>query len=125
MKIIQPQTMAPGIAHYSPGILHHGLIYVSGQLPIRDGRTVSGSIADQTECCLTNIQIVLQEGGSDLDQLLKLSVFVEEISDWDIVNQVIAQMLGQHRPARIIVPVKQLNYGCKIEIDAIAAVKTT
>jgi len=122
MEIIQPKEMDVPKGHYSPGISHNGVIYVSGQLPITPaGSILTGDIEEQTTCCLENIRNILEAGGSGLQSVLKLTIFVSDISDWPVVNKVVAAIMGDHRPARIVVPVKQLNYGCAIEIDAIAA----
>jgi reactive intermediate/imine deaminase len=121
MKIIQPAQMVVPKGHYSPGIAHNGVIYVSGQLPLdADGVLISEDITEQVRCCLENMSVILQSGGSSLGQVLKLNIFIADIADWGKVNAVVAELFGTHRPARIVVPVKRLNYGCAIEIDAIA-----
>ena len=121
MKIIQPLAMPVPKGHYSPGVVHNGQVYVSGQLPIRDGKPLTGPIEEQTECCLYSIKTILLAAGSDLDKILKVSIFIADINDWGKVNEVFARIMGQHRPARTIVPVKQLNFGCSIEMEVIAS----
>lgn len=121
MNIIQPAQMAVPKGHYSPGIAHNGVIYVSGQLPLNtDGALVSEDVTEQARCCLENIAVILHSGGSSLGQVLKLNIFIADIADWGKVNAVVAERFGAHRPARIVVPVNRLNYGCAIEIDATA-----
>jgi len=124
MTPIQPQNQPQPKGHYSPGVEHNGLIYVSGQLPMSLDTRVpfTGSIEEQTELALRNVEAVLKAGGSDLDHVLQFTIYVSEMELWDAVNKKYAEVMGQHRPARAIVPVKDLHFGTKIEIQAIAAV---
>jgi len=125
MKYIQPGDQPRPKGHYSPGILHNGLIYVSGQLPVTlDTREpFAGDIETQTELALQNVEAVLKEAGSDLSRVLQFTIYVSDIELWGQVNAVYARIMGDHRPARAIVPVKDLHFDTKIEIQAIAAVK--
>jgi len=112
--------------HYSQAIVHNGLVYVAGQLPIdpRTGNRETGPIERQTEAVLGNIREILLAAGSDLDHVLKMTVYISDISLWGKVNETYAGIMGAHKPARAIVPVKELHYGFQIEIDAIAAIKS-
>jgi len=125
MTVSTTNAPTPG-GHYSQAVVHNGLVYVAGQLPIdpATGARLLGSIEEQTEQCLINISAILKAAGSDLSRVLKMTVYVADMEFWPAVNAVYAQMLGEHRPARAIVPVKELHYGFKIEIDAIAAVES-
>jgi 2-iminobutanoate/2-iminopropanoate deaminase len=110
--------------HYSQAIVHHGTVYVAGQLPITpDGRTLGDrSVEEQTEQALRNVQAVLRAAGSDLDRTLSVTVFVADIDLWSRVNAVYARLLGEHRPARAVVPTAALHHGLLVEIQAVAAV---
>jgi 2-iminobutanoate/2-iminopropanoate deaminase len=125
MQKIQPQDQPQPKGHYSPGIVHGGLVYVSGQLPMDliTREPFAGDIATQTELALRNVEAVLQAAGSDLSQVLQMTIYVSDIELWGEVNEAYARVMGDHRPARAIVPVKDLHFGTKIEIQAIAAVK--
>src|SRR5436190_8065118 len=118
-----PNAPQPG-GHYSQATMHHGVVYIAGQLPIdaKTGEKKLGSIEEQTEQVLANIREILHAAGSDLSRVLKTTVYVADISLWSQVNEVYARVFGEHRPARAIVPVKELHYGFQIEIEAIAAV---
>lgn len=120
---IQPADQPEPKGHYSPGVEHNGLIYVSGQLPMTpDTREpFTGPIEEQTELALRNVEAVLHAGGSDLQHVLQFTIYVSDIELWGGVNETYARILGNHRPARAIVPVKDLHFGTKIEIQAIAA----
>ena len=111
--------------HYSPGVVHNGLVYVSGQLPMdmETRKPFSGDIETQTELALRNVEAVLKEAGSDLNHVLQMTIYVSDIELWGKVNEVYARVLGDHRPARAVIPVKDLHFDTKIEIAAIAAVR--
>lgn len=125
MKKIQPTDQPTPKGHYSPGIEHHGLIYVSGQLPMSlDTREpFTGSIEEQTELALRNVEAVLHAAGSDLDHVLQMTIYVSDMELWGRVNETYARVMGDHRPARAMIPVKELHFGTQIEIQAIAAKK--
>jgi 2-iminobutanoate/2-iminopropanoate deaminase len=123
MKKIFPESMPVPKGYYSPAVVHNNTVYVSGQLPINEkGEPQLNSIEDEVRQCMKNIEIILNASGSNLQHILKVNVFLADISNWPIFNQVFAEIMGDHRPARIVVPCNQLNYGCGIEIDCIAAV---
>ena len=117
-----PNAPAAG-GHYSQAVVYNGLVFVSGQLAIdpRTGARLTGPIEEQTEQCLKNISEILKASGSDLSRVLKMTVYVSDIELWSAVNAVYARVMGDHRPARAVVPVKDLHYGFKIEIEAVAA----
>ena len=123
-KIKLPNIPEPK-GHYSPAVEFNGLIFVSGQLPMNHatGEMETGSIEKQTELALRNVEAILQAAGSDLNHVLQMTIYISEMDDWDKVNEVYKRILGEHKPARAIVPVKTLHFGTQIEIQAIAAVK--
>jgi 2-iminobutanoate/2-iminopropanoate deaminase len=120
--VATPNAPAAG-GHYSQAVVYNGLVFVSGQLAINPltGERMTGSIEEQTEQCLKNIAEILKAAGSDLSRVLKMTVYISDMEFWSAVNVVYAKIMGDHRPARAVVPVKELHYGFKIEIDAIAA----
>jgi len=125
MKKIKPSNQPTPKGHYSPGIEHNGLIYVSGQLPmdLETREPFAGAIEEQTELALKNVEAVLHAAGSDLNHVLQFTIYVSDIELWGKVNETYARVMGDHRPARAIVPVKDLHFDTKIEIQAIAAVR--
>ncbi len=123
MKTIMSKNAPQPAGHYSQAIEHQGLVYVSGQLPIdpkNDKKQVS-SIEEQTEQALSNLDAILRETNSDINHVLKVTVYISDIALWGKVNSVYAHFFGNHRPARVIVPTRELHFGFQIEIDAIAA----
>lgn len=125
MNKIQPPNQPQPKGHYSPGVEHNGLIYVSGQLPMDlvTREPFAGDIETQTELALRNVEAVLHAADSDLDHVLQMTIYISDIEDWGKVNETYARVMRDHRPARAIVPVKDLHFGTQIEIQAIAAKK--
>lgn len=121
--ITTPNAPSPA-GHYSQAIVHGGFVFVSGQLPIDPATREpnSGSIEEQTELVLRNLAAILEAAGSGIDRVLKTTVYVSDIALWGRVNATYATFFGEHRPARAVVPTRDLHFGCLVEIDAIAAV---
>jgi 2-iminobutanoate/2-iminopropanoate deaminase len=122
MRIVQPADQPTPKGHYSPGIEHHGIIYVSGQLPMDlvTREPFAGDIETQTELALRNVEHVLKAAGSSLDRVVQMTIYVSDMELWGKVNEVYARVMGDHRPARAMIPVKELHFGTQIEIQAIA-----
>ena len=121
-RINTPNAPQPG-GHYSQATVYNGLVFVAGQLSI-DPKTREkklGSIEEQTEQALSNVLAILEAAGSDWSRVLKMTVYVSDINLWEAVNQVYSRILGEHRPARAVIPTGALHYGFLIEIEAIAA----
>ena len=108
--------------HYSPSVSFGNLIFTSGQLPVINSVTkeVPESITAQTLVTLQKIENLLKEKGLDRTHILKTTAFITDGKYWPEVNQVYADFFGNHKPARSIIPISSLNYGAKIEIEAIA-----
>ncbi len=123
MKSIKTDKAPLPGGHYSQSIVHNGLVYVSGQLPVdpKTGEKQTGSIEEQTRLVLKNLSAILDASGSSLNHVLKVTVYISDISLWGKVNEVYAEIFGDHRPARAMVPTRDLHFGFKIEVDAVAA----
>lgn len=125
MEITPVHTQdAPAPAgHYSQAVVYNGLVFVAGQLAIdpRTGEKRLGPIEEQTEQALKNVGEILKAANSDLSRVLKMTVYISDIDLWGRVNEVYARVLGEHRPARAVVPTRELHYGFLIEIEAVAA----
>lgn len=122
-KIQTTNAPAPG-GHYSQAVVYNGLVFVSGQLSIdpKTGEKKLGSIQEQTRQTLSNIGEILKAANSDLSRVLKMTLYIADIELWGAVNEVYAKVMGDHRPARAVIPTKELHYGFLIEIEAVAAV---
>lgn len=112
----------PG-GHYSQAMIHNGLVYVAGQLPIKLGQKehVIGPIEDQAETIFANLDAILVAAGSRRDLVIRTTVYISDVALWGRFNQVYATFFGEHRPARTVVPCNKPHYGYDVEIDAIAA----
>ena len=125
MKIIETSEAAKPLGHYSQAVVHDGIVYVAGQLPIDPDNTDQflETVEEQTMQTLKNLKAVLIASGSDIDSVLKTTVYISDISIWAQVNHVYAEFFGDHKPARAAVPTKNLPKGYLVEIEAVAAVK--
>lgn len=121
MKEIWPTGWNP-TGHYVPGIISHGSLYISGQLPVdhQTGKLVAGDIAAQTKAALENMNAVLLAAGTNRNAVVLCRVYIPDITCWDAVNGVYADFFGDHRPARVIVPTRNLHHGALVEIEAVA-----
>lgn len=123
-KILTPNAPKPA-GHYSQAVVHDNMVYVSGQLPIdpQTGEKRTASIEEQTEQALRNLFAILEAAGSSKELVLKTTVYVSDIGLWDRVNAVYARLFGDHRPARAVVPTRELHFGFQVEIEAAAVLK--
>lgn len=122
VRAVQPASMPLPKGHYSPGMVAGGFVFVSGQLPSdpASGEIVAGGIELQTERALRNVELILRTAGSSLDRVTAMTIYISDGDLWGAVNGVYARVMGDHRPARAIVPVKDLHFGALIEIQAVA-----
>lgn len=116
-----PGAAAPG-GHYSHGVGYGDLLFVSGQLGIRqDGsHTADCDFEVQARQALQNVLAVLEAADSGPQDVLKMTVYIVDVANWPRLNKVYAEVMGQPRPARAVVPVPALHHGYLVEIDAIA-----
>jgi len=123
MRSVSTPNAPPPAGHYSQAIVHGGMVYLAGQLPKKPGVTeqIPGTVEEQTEQVLRNLEGVLEAAGSSLSRLVQITIFVSDITLWSRVNEVFARVMGSHRPARAVVPVGELPSGFVLEIQAIAA----
>lgn len=124
MQAVSTGDAPAPVGPYSQAIVHGGLVYASGQIPLdpRSGALVEGGIEAQTEQVLANLAAVLRAAGSGLDRVLRTTIYVTDLSLFARVNAVYARAFdGEPAPARATVQVAALPLGAAIEIDAIAA----
>lgn len=115
------EAPAPG-GHYSQAVVANGFVFVSGQLPIKPGggHEIPAGIEAQTRQALSNVDAILHAANSGFDRVVSVTVYVTDIANWPKVNEVYADVLGNHRPARIVAVSKELHFGSLVEIQAIA-----
>jgi 2-iminobutanoate/2-iminopropanoate deaminase len=108
-------------APYSQAIAAGGFVFVSGQLGLKPGDSaIGGGIEEQTERVFANLKAILEAAGSGLDKLVKTTVFLQNLDDFQAMNGVYAQHVGDKPPARATVEVAKLPSGALVEIEAIA-----
>jgi 2-iminobutanoate/2-iminopropanoate deaminase len=125
MKIVQTQQAPAAIGPYSQAVIANGIVYCSGQIALipETGELLKGDISDQTHLVLENLSAVLNAAGSDLEHVIKATVFLKKMSDFPIVNAIYAEYFNRHKPARACVEVSCLPKNVDVEIDAIALLK--
>lgn len=111
--------------HYSPGVIAGGMLYISGQLPIDPGtgKIAEGGIREQTKQALANVGRVLEAAGCRREDVVMCRVYISDMGNWDAVNEVYSAFFGSHKPARAVVPTRELHHGALVEIEATAEMK--
>ncbi|MEJ2540715.1 MAG: Rid family detoxifying hydrolase [Gemmatimonadota bacterium] len=120
---VQAEGLPDPVGPYSPGMIFDRLVIVSGQgaTDPATGRLAGPDVATQTRQVFRNIQAILEAAGSDLSRVLRCGVFLVDLRDFEAMNEVYAEVFGEHRPARTTVQVASLpDKGLRVEIDAMA-----
>ena len=121
-RIIQTNLAPAAIGPYSQAIRIGDFLYTSGQIALdpESGMFLSGEIEEETEQTLKNISAILQADGLNLENVIKTTVYLSDLSDFARMNQVYEKFFSKNKPARACVQVAALPKGAKVEIDAIA-----
>lgn len=121
---VDPDTVARPGGHYSHATIAQGMVFVSGQLPITaDGvKLVDAGFEQQAEQVLANVRNILLACGSDVDRLVQMRVYIDDMANWPAFNAVYARWAGDAKPARAVVPTGALHFGLKVEVEAVAVV---
>jgi 2-iminobutanoate/2-iminopropanoate deaminase len=120
IKILLPDA-APG-RPYVPGLVTQGgLIFVSGQIPLRDGRIIDGPIEAQVELVLTNIESILVDAGATLNDVVRCGLYLADLDDLPKVNAVYERAFAGHRPTRTTLGVTLPGYDVEIECIAVVS----
>ncbi len=107
--------------HYSQAIISGGLVFVSGQLPIHpQSGEIKATIEEQAHQVMNNLENILAASGSSLNKVVKATLYISDISLWGKVNEIYAERFGSHKPARAMVPTRDLHFGCLIEVEVVA-----
>jgi len=119
---LSSSTLPEPKGHYSHATRVDNLLFISGQLPVpADGSEPQADLAGQARVALTNLLAILADAGGAPQDLAKVTVYLVGIEHWDGFNRVYADMMGDARPARAVVPAPALHHGFLVEIEAIAA----
>jgi 2-iminobutanoate/2-iminopropanoate deaminase len=122
MDFVATSNAPKAIGPYSQAVKAGGLLYLSGQIPLdpASGNLVAGDFAAQTRRVFDNLAAVLREGGSSFDKVVKATVYLPDLGNFQTLNSIYAEYFGDHKPARSTVGVKDLPRGAQVEIDLIA-----
>jgi 2-iminobutanoate/2-iminopropanoate deaminase len=120
--IIATDKAPSAVGPYSQGIAADGFVFTAGQVPINpaSGKVETTTIEDQTRQVLTNVDAVLRAAGSSLDRVVKMTVFMTDLADFQAMNGVYAEFFPSNPPARSAVQVVALPLGVQIEMEAVA-----
>lgn len=125
MKTISTAKAPAAVGPYSQAIQAGDYLFLSGQIPLvpETGLLVSGHVAAQTEQVFKNMQAVCEAAGGDLSKVVKCTVFLTDLAQFQIMNEVYTKHFGEHKPARSTVQVAALPRGAAVEIEAIMYLK--
>lgn len=123
-NVLTENAPAPA-GHYTQAMRSGNTLYISGQLPIRADKTALEDLgfAAQARQAIANMLAILEAGGGKPAHLCRVTAYIVGVENWPLFNQIYAEMLGDARPARTVVPVPELHYGFLVEIDAIAQIQ--
>lgn len=121
-QIVQTKQAPDAIGPYSQAVVANGFVFTSGQIPIdpATGQFVSGGIAEQTQQVLKNLKAVLEAAGTDLQQVVKTTVYLADMQDFTAMNEVYATFFGAEPPSRSTVQAAGLPRDARVEIDVVA-----
>jgi len=122
MRIIETKNAPAAIGPYSQAVEAGNTLYISGQIPL-DPVTmalISEDVKVQTDQCLKNLKAIIDEAGYTLDHVVKCGIFLADMNDFAVVNEVYGKYFATHKPARACVEVARLPRDVKVEIEAIA-----
>jgi len=123
MKFVQTEKAPAAIGPYSQAVVLNGLVYTSGQIALTpEGIMLESDIVIQTKQVMSNLRAVLAEAGSSLNQVVKATIFLDNMDDFAVVNEIYAEAFGTHKPVRSTVAVQTLPKNALVEIDVIAIV---
>ena len=126
MKFVQTEKAPSAVGPYSQAVVANGIVYTSGQIaltPEGGDELLSEDVIVQAVRVMKNLEAVLEEAGSKLDNVLKTTIFLADMNDFAVVNEVYEEAFASHKPARATVAVKTLPKNALVEIDAIALIK--
>jgi 2-iminobutanoate/2-iminopropanoate deaminase len=121
-QIIKTKGAPQAIGPYSQAVLAGGFVFASGQIPLdpQTGEFVAGGVAEQTEQVLRNLSAVLEAAGTGLDRVVKTTVFLADMNDFALMNEVYGRYFNEDAPARATVQAARLPRDARVEIEAIA-----
>ncbi len=124
MEFLHTTNAPAAIGPYSQAVKVNGLLYTSGQIALTvDGEMVENDIKKQTRQIFSNIKAILEDNNSTMDKVIKVNIFLTDMNDFGVVNVLMAEAFGEHKPVRSTIEVKGLPKNSMIEMDVIASVE--
>ena len=122
MDFVATDAAPKAIGPYSQAVIANGLVYTSGQIALdpASGNLVTDSFEAQVRRVFQNLEAVLREAGTGFGRVVKATVFLSDLANFQAMNSIYAEVFGEHKPARTTVGVSQLPKGAAVEIDLIA-----
>ncbi|MEA3498837.1 MAG: Rid family detoxifying hydrolase [Campylobacterota bacterium] len=123
MEFLHTNNAPEAIGPYSQAVKVNGLLYTSGQIALTvSGEMIENDIKKQTRQIFTNIKAILDDNESDMNNVIKVNIFLTDMNDFGVVNVIMAEVFGEHKPVRSTIAVKTLPKNAMIEMDIIATV---
>ena len=119
---INPKELPEAIGAYSYSCTTQNMVYTSGILPLCKDGSMSEIIQEQVKQAFENLSVVLRNSGSNLNAVVKTTVYMTNLEDFAIMNEIYASYFGSNRPARSCIEVSKLPKGAQIEIEAVAQI---
>ncbi|MCH4474493.1 RidA family protein [Staphylococcus haemolyticus] len=124
MKTINTNKAPEALGPYSHAMVVNNLVFTSGQIPLdTEGNIVGDDVKEQTKQVLDNLSVVLEEAGSDLNSVVKATIFISDMNEFQQINEVYGSYFSEHQPARSCVEVARLPKDVKVEIEVVGKVK--
>lgn len=124
MKTINTNKAPEALGPYSHAMVVNNLVFTSGQIPLdTEGNIVSSDVKEQTKQVLENLSVVLEEAGSDLNSVVKATIFISDMNEFQQINEVYGSYFNEHQPARSCVEVSRLPKDVKVEVELVGKVK--
>ncbi len=123
LQAVHTNHAPKAVGAYSQAVKCRDMLYTSGQIGLNPltGEMVADDVASQAKQVVKNLTAVINEAGASLDQIVKVTIFLEDMADFAEVNQIYADWLGEHKPARSTVAVAALPLAAKVEMDCVVA----
>ncbi len=123
MEFLHSDNAPAAIGPYSQAVKLNGLLYTSGQIALElNGEMVENDIKKQTRKIFSNIQAILEDNNTKMENVLKVNIFLTDMNDFGVVNVIMAEVFGEHKPVRSTIEVSGLPKNAMIEMDIIATI---
>jgi 2-iminobutanoate/2-iminopropanoate deaminase len=124
VKVVETKQAPAAIGPYSQGIIVNNMFYSSGQIPLTpEGVMLEGDVKEQTHQVFSNLKAVLAAAGASLETVVKATVFIKNMDEFALLNEVYGEYFSHHKPARSCVEVARLPKDALVEIEVVALIK--